>query len=136
MVVPSKADHSIAIWAARFTYAGLLRKRVQIYEYQPTKLHTKLYVIDDVVHIGSANFDIRSMFLNLELMLRVADRDFAASVRAYVDGEVADSEQITAKLYRARATPWRRLKQMIAYFIMAVVDYRVTRRLNFGPGRW
>jgi len=136
VVVPSKADHSIAVWAARFTYAGLLRKRVQIYEYQPTKLHTKLYVIDDVVHIGSANFDIRSMFLNLELMLRVADADFAAQVRAYVDGEVADSEQITAKLYKARVTPWRRVKQMVAYFIMAVLDYRVTRRLNFGPGRW
>ena len=136
VVVPSKADHSIAVWAARFTYAGLLRKRVQIYEYQPTKLHTKLYVIDDVVHIGSANFDIRSMFLNLELMFRVADADFAAQVRAYVDGEVADSEQITARLYKARATPWRRVKQMVAYFIMTVVDYRVTRRLNFGPGRW
>ena len=136
VVVPSKADHSIAVWAARFTYAGLLRKRVQIYEYQPTKLHTKLYVIDDVVHVGSANFDIRSMFLNLELMFRVADAGFAAQVRAYVDGEVADSEQITARLYKARATPWRRVKQMVAYFIMTVVDYRVTRRLNFGPGRW
>jgi len=136
VVVPSKADHSIAVWAARFTYAGLLRKRVQIYEYQPTKLHTKLYVIDDVVHVGSANFDIRSMFLNLELMFRVADADFAAQVRAYVDGEVADSEQITARLYKERATPWRRVKQMVAYFIMTVLDYRVTRRLNFGPGRW
>jgi len=136
VVVPSKADHSIAVWAARFTYAGLLRKRVQIYEYQPTKLHTKLYVIDDVVHVGSANFDIRSMFLNLELMLRIADRDFAAQVRVYVDHEVADCEQITAKLYKARATPWRRVKQAVAYFIMTVVDYRVTRRLNFGPGRW
>lgn len=132
LVLPSKLDHNAAIWAARFTYAGLLRKNVQIYEYQPTKLHTKLYVIDDVVHIGSANFDIRSMFLNLELMLRVADPAFAAHVRRYVDGEVAQSERITPELYQARTGWWTRVKQFGAYFVMAVLDYNVTRRLNFG----
>ncbi|WP_294057178.1 phosphatidylserine/phosphatidylglycerophosphate/cardiolipin synthase family protein [Sphingomonas sp.] len=133
IVLPSKVDHTASLWAARFTYAGLLRKRVKIFEYQPTKLHTKLYVIDDVVHIGSANFDIRSMFLNLELMLRVADPGFAAHVRGYVDGEIEDSEPVTATLYKARTGPWTRFKQMIAYFVMAVLDYNVTRRLNFGP---
>lgn len=134
-VLPSKMDHGAAIWGARFTYAGLLRKKVRIFEYKPTKLHTKLYVIDDVVHIGSANFDVRSMFLNLELMLRIDDPAFAAHVRAYVDGEVADSEEITLEIYRRRATKWRRFKQMVAYFVMAVLDYNVTRRLNFGPER-
>jgi len=135
LVLPSKLDHGAAIWAARFTYAGLLRKRVQIFEYQPTKLHTKLFVIDNVVHIGSANFDIRSMFLNLELMLRIDDPAFAAHVRTYVDGEVANSEAITASVYKSRTGPWTRFKQMIAYFVMAVLDYNVTRRLNFGPRR-
>ncbi|MBB5711246.1 phospholipase D-like domain-containing protein [Sphingomonas xinjiangensis] len=133
LVLPSKLDHGAAIWAARFTYAGLLRKKVEIYEYQPTKLHTKLFVIDEVVHIGSANFDIRSMFLNLELMFRIADPTFAAHVRSYVDGEVARSERITPELYKARTGPWTRVKQFGAYFVMAVLDYNVTRRLNFGP---
>jgi hypothetical protein len=27
------------------------------------------------------------------------------------------------------------LKQMIAYFAVAVLDYNITRRLNFGPDR-
>jgi len=135
LVLPSKLDHGAAVWAARFTYAGLLRKKVEIYEYQPTKLHTKLFVIDDVVHIGSANFDMRSMFLNLELMLRIDDPAFAAHVRAYVDGEAALSERITPELHRARTGPVTRLKQLAAYFVMAVLDYRVTRRLNFSPRR-
>lgn len=135
VVLPSKMDHTAAIWAARFTYAGLLRKCVEVYEYQPTKLHTKVYVIDDVVHIGSANFDIRGLFLNLELMLRIDDPGFAAVVRGYIDGEVAQSEAITPALYKARATPWRRFKQMIAYFVMVVVDFNITRRLNFGGRR-
>lgn len=135
LVLPSKVDHTASLWAARFTYAGLLRKRVQIFEYQPTKLHTKLYVIDDVVHIGSANFDIRSLYLNLELMLRIDDPAFAAHVRDYVQGEIDDSVQVTAAIHKARTGPWTRFKQMIAYFVMAVLDYNVTRRLNFGPKR-
>ncbi|HEX8301087.1 phosphatidylserine/phosphatidylglycerophosphate/cardiolipin synthase family protein [Sphingomonas sp.] len=135
LILPSKLDHGAAVWAARFTYAGLLRKRVQIYEYQPTKLHTKLFVIGDVVHIGSANFDIRSMFLNLELMLRIEDAHFAAHVRNYVEGEIANSERITAALHKSRTGLWTRIKQAGAYFVMAVLDYNVTRRLNFAPHR-
>jgi len=132
VVLASKNDHGAAIWASRFTYAGLLRKGVQIFEYQPTKLHTKLFVIDDVVYIGSANYDIRSLFLNLELMLRVEDKAFAAHARAYVDGEVANSERITPELYKARTSWWMRIKQAAAFFVMTVLDYNVTRRLNFG----
>jgi cardiolipin synthase A/B len=132
LVLPSKVDHTASLWAAHFTYAGLLRKRVEIYEYQPTKLHMKLYVVDDVVHIGSANFDIRSMFLNLELMLRIEDRAFAAYVRSFVDGEIAQSERVTMAVHKARSGPWTRIKQFAAYFVMASLDYSVTRRLNFG----
>ena len=135
LVLPSRLDHGAAVWGARFTYAGLLRKGVAIYEYQPTKLHTKLFVIGDVVHIGSANFDARSLYLNLELMLRIEDATFAARVRAYVDGEVADSVAITPELHRARSPWWVRVKQAAAYFVMAVLDYNVSRRLNFGPER-
>ena len=114
IVLASKNDHGAAIWASRFTYAGLLRKRVEIYEYQPTKLHTKLFLIDDVVYIGSANYDVRSLFLNLEMMLRIDDAGFAAHVRDYFDGEVADSEAITPELYASRSGWWTRTKQAAA----------------------
>ncbi len=135
IVLASKNDHGAAIWASRFTYAGLLRKRVQIYEYQPTKLHTKLFLIGDTVYLGSANYDIRSLFLNLEMMLRIEDAAFAAHVRAYVDGEVAQSERITPELYKARTGLWTRTKQAAAFFVMTVLDYNVTKTLNFGPER-
>ncbi len=135
IVLASKNDHGAAIWASRFTYAGLLKKRVEIYEYQPTKLHTKLFVVDDTVYIGSSNYDVRSLFLNLEMMLRIEDKAFAAHVRSYVDGEVAGSERITPSLYKARTGWWTRMKQAAAFFAMTVLDYNVTKTLNFGPER-
>ncbi|KQN36669.1 cardiolipin synthetase [Sphingomonas sp. Leaf407] len=130
IVVPAKTDHAIAILAARFTYRNLLRHGIELYEYRPTKLHSKLFIADDAVHIGSANFDVRSMFLNMELMLRVEDAAFAAHLRAYMDGEVARSERVTRELHRSRSGWWARVKQAGAYFIMSVLDPQVTVRLN------
>jgi len=132
VVTAAKSDNDATIAAARFTYAGLLRKGVQLFEYQPTKLHTKLYVVDDAVHIGSANFDMRSLFINLELMLRIEDRAFADHVRGYVDGEIARSQPITRDWYRAHTGLRQRLRQFLAYLLIAVVDPGVSRGLNFG----
>lgn len=132
VVTASKSDNTATIAAGRFTYAGLLRRGVQVFEYLPTKLHTKLYVIDDAVHVGSANFDMRSLFVNLELMLRVEDRDFAAHVRRYVDGEIAQSRAITPAVYKAETSWWQRARQFAAYLVIAVVDPSLSRGLNFG----
>jgi cardiolipin synthase len=131
LVTAAKSDNRATIGAARHTYWALLKRGVRIFEYQPTKLHTKLFVIDDVVHIGSANFDMRSLFLNLEMMLRIEDAAFAAAMRRFVDGEVARSEEITRGAHHARRTWLNRVRWAFAYFLVAIADFRITRRLNF-----
>ena len=132
VVTAAKSDNDVTVAATRFTYAGLLKRGVRVFEYQPTKLHTKLYVVDDAVHIGSANFDMRSLFINLELMLRVEDAAFAAHLRAYVDGEVAQSREVTAAGYRAATGPVQRVRQFAAYLLTAVADPAISRGLNWG----
>jgi len=132
IVTASKSDNTATIAAARFTYRGLLKKGVRVFEYAPTKLHTKLYAIDDIVQIGSANFDVRSLFLNFELMLRIDDAAFAAHVRAYIAGEIAQSEEITVEGHRARTGWVQRVRQFAAYVVVAMVDPGLSRGLNFG----
>ena len=105
-----------------------------MFEYQPAKLHTKLGIVDDIVHIGSSNLDYRSLYINLEIMLRIDDAGFASQMRRYFDHEVADSEQITIELHRKRATLLRRLKWTISYWLVTALDYTVTKRLNFKEG--
>lgn len=131
IVTPARSDHKIAVAAARHLFARLLRRGVEMFEYQATKLHTKLFLIDDVVQIGSANFDIRSLYLNMELMLRIDDPAFAAAMRAYFEGEIGHSREITEAAH-AKASWLDRMRWSAAYFVMAVVDANVTRRLNFG----
>jgi cardiolipin synthase len=132
IVNAGKSDNRYTLGAARHFYARLLKRGVDVYEYQATKLHTKLIVIDDVVHIGSANFDMRSLYLNLEMMLRIEDAGFAAMMRRFVDGEIADSERITPEAHRANRSWFNRLFWSLSFFVIATADYNLSRRLNFG----
>jgi cardiolipin synthase len=135
IITAAKSDNHTTIAAARHSYSRLLRRHVQMYEYQPAKLHTKLAIVDDAVHIGSSNFDYRSLYINLEVMLRIEDAGFAAAMRAYFERELEDSKWITPELHKCRSNPWRRLKWALSHFLVNVTDYTVTRRLNFRPER-
>jgi len=132
LITAAKSDNNATIAAARFTYGRLLRRGVELFEYVPTKLHTKLVVLDDIVHIGSSNLDIRSLYLNMELMLRVDDAPFAQMMRIYFEGEIAHCLAITPELQKKRATLLNRLRWALSFFLVTSFDYGVTRRLNFG----
>jgi cardiolipin synthase len=132
VVTAAKSDNSATIAAARFTYGRLLRRGVEVYEYVPTKLHSKLVVLDDVVHIGSSNLDIRSLYLNMELMLRVDDPAFAQMMRNYFEAELAHAVRITPKIHRRRATLLNRIRWAVSFFLVTSFDFGITRRLNFG----
>ncbi len=135
IITAAKSDNNATIAAARNSYSRLLRRHVEMYEYQPAKLHTKLAILDDIVHIGSSNFDYRSLYINLEIMFRIKDAAFAAAMRSYFEGELANSKWITPELHKRRASLWRRLKWAISHFLVNITDYTVTRRLNFRAER-
>jgi cardiolipin synthase len=126
----AKSDNTATIAAARHSYGRLLRKGVGIFEYRPAKLHTKLVIVDDTVYIGSSNFDYRSFYLNLEVMLRISDPGFAAAMRGYFERELAECKWITPELHKRRSNPWRRFKWALSHYLVNIMDYSVTRRLN------
>jgi cardiolipin synthase A/B len=130
VITAAKSDNTTTIAAARFTYPGLLRKGVRIFEYQPSRLHTKLYIADQIVHIGSANFDIRSLFLNMELMLRVDDSAFAERMCAHFDQEERNSIEVTLDQVTGWGSAVARVRHAVAYFLVSTLDFGVTRRLN------
>ncbi len=132
LVMAGKSDNGATLGATRALYSYLLKRGAQIYEFQPCKLHAKMIVLDDAVYVGSANFDMRSLFLNLELVLRIEDKQLADTMRAYLAKHVPVSEHITAESHRRDATLAKRIKWAVSWFLVTVVDYTVTRRLNLG----
>jgi len=132
LVMAGKSDNTATIAASRALYAKLLDAGTKIYEFQPCKLHTKLLVLDDAVYMGSANFDMRSLYLNLEIVLRIEDAAFAETMRNFIHGHLEASDEITPEGHARRAKPWTRAKWWASWFLVSVLDYTVTRRLNLG----
>jgi cardiolipin synthase len=132
IITAAKSDNFATIAAARFTYGRLLKRGVRVFEYQRSKLHTKMLLLDDVAHVGSSNFDYRSIYLNLEMMLRVEDPEFTSLMRVYFEGELEACIEITPELHARRSTLVNRIKWALSFFVVSLADYNVTRRLNFG----
>mgnify|MGYP000427173210 CR=1 FL=1 len=132
LVVAGKTDNNATIAAARLLYRHLMRRKTRIFEFQSRPLHMKLMVIDDTVYIGSANLDVRSMFINLEIMVRIKDAGLALHMRKLIDELVTQSEEQTRILLKARDSYWSRFKAALAYFLVNSVDYTIGRRITFG----
>ena len=132
LVLAGKTDNAATIGAARALYGRLLKSGARIFEFQPCRLHTKLIVLDDAVYLGSANFDMRSLYLNLEIVLRIEDAALAERMRGYIADHFPASLEVTAALHRRRGTVWNHLRWTLSWFLVAVLDYTVSRRLNLG----
>jgi cardiolipin synthase A/B len=130
IVTAARSDNTTTIGAARHCYPRLLRAHAQIYEYNRAKLHMKMIIADDTVYIGSANYDTRSLYINVELMLRIADHGFATAMRRFCTGEHVQSQRISTAFLKQIAGPFRRLRWLFAYFLVSTVDYTITRKLN------
>jgi cardiolipin synthase len=132
LVMAGKSDNGATIGASRALYSRLLGSGAQVLEFQPCKLHMKLLVIDDITYVGSANMDMRSTRLNLELMVRIEDADLAARMRQLVDHLAKHSTQIDRAWAKEHATLCNRARWRVSNWLVSVVDYTVTRQLNLG----
>ena len=132
LLLAGKSDNAATIGASRALHGKLLEAGAKVFEFQPCKLHTKLIVLDNAVYLGSANFDMRSLYVNLEIVLRIEDAELAERMRGFIHDHLPASQQVTPELHAKRATPWTRAKWWASWFLVAVVDYTVSRKLNLG----
>ncbi|MCH2487937.1 MAG: phospholipase D-like domain-containing protein, partial [Erythrobacter sp.] len=132
LIMAAKSDNGATIGATRSLYDYLLKKRARILEFAPCKLHMKIVVLDDAVYLGSANFDMRSLYINLELMLRIEDRGLADRMRDFIAAHEHASNRITLAEHRRKAGLWNRIRWNVSWFLVTVMDYNVSRGLNLG----
>ncbi len=135
MILASKSDYAVTVLAGRLHYRRLKRAGAKLFEFQPSKLHMKLLVIDDIVYFGSGNLDMRSIRLNLELMVRVESAEMADRMRALIDDLEAESRAIDKSWFRQYAGWSDRLRWFVSSFMLRFVDYNVSRRFNLGPSK-
>ncbi len=104
VLLPGEEIDSAAVRvSSRATWGALLRNDVEIHEYQPTMMHTKMLIVDNrMTSVGSTNFDIRSFRLNDEASLNVYDPDFAAAMTAVFERDLESSTRYTYETWQKR----------------------------------
>jgi cardiolipin synthase len=91
-------------YASREKYERLLETGIEIYEYQPTMMHTKVLVVDGTFSMfGSANFDNRSLELNEELNVAVTSADLARRLLDDMEADLKRAERIDLSTWRQRS---------------------------------
>ncbi len=105
ILVPGNHTDAVPVqWAGRSYYEELLSAGVRIFEYQPAMMHAKTTVVDGAWSVvGSANLDERSMELNEENVLGIADREFAQSVEEGLTKDFSRSHEIKLEEWRKRS---------------------------------
>jgi len=76
---------------------------VRIFEYEPSMMHAKTVVVDGSWSlVGSANLDERSMEINEENLMGIADADFARSIEEGIEADLARSHEVQLEEWRKR----------------------------------
>src|SRR5690606_26672889 len=127
LILAGKTDVVLAQLAGRSLYRRLLKSGVKIYEYQPQILHAKLIIVDDVVYVGSANLDPRSLSITYELMLRFDNAESVAQAREIFAAARHHSQPINLEAWKRSRTFWTRLKERLTYYLLARVDPHLAR---------
>jgi cardiolipin synthase len=118
IVVPGRhTDARIGRWAAQGLYGSLLKAGIQIFEYQPTMMHSKVLVIDGLwSSVGSSNFDDRSFRLNDEANLNVFSETLAREHLAIIDADIQQSRRMVLNKWRHRKFG-RRINERLALLL-------------------
>lgn len=107
-------DVPLVRYAARARYDELLAGGVRIWEYGPAMMHAKTFVVDGVWSgIGSMNFDTRSIVVNDETTLLVADTAVAAAMERVFLGDLRQSTELTPAAFSRRGR-WERIRERFA----------------------
>ncbi|MEP7001972.1 MAG: phospholipase D-like domain-containing protein [bacterium] len=105
LTVSKETDVKTTWWAGRSRYEELLKAGVRIYEYEPSMMHSKTFIVDGMWgSIGSMNFDNRSLAFNNESNFVFLDAAFGAQMNATYMDDLTRAKEITLSEFQKR--PW------------------------------
>jgi cardiolipin synthase A/B len=118
LMVPGKhTDSPFVRRAGCHLYAGLLEAGVELYEYDRTLIHQKIVVIDGQwSHVGSTNFDARSLALNEEIGIGILDARIAGELERAFESDLRYCRRLRLQEWRRRPL-YDRAFDRLAYLV-------------------
>lgn len=113
IILPSISDVPFIRMISESLYENLLKRRVQIFEYLPTILHTKSIAIDKWNVLGSSNLNHRSLLHDLELDVIVSQVPTIEALEKQFQKDVNESREVTIETLRQRSLGTRILGKVL-----------------------
>lgn len=106
LVVPARSNHRITDLARRHHLRELQRAGVKVLLYQPGMNHAKVLLVDgEAALFGSANMDLRSLFVNFEIGLVAYSAPEATAVRTWMEEVFSLSRPMSERQRNRRLFP-------------------------------
>lgn len=117
LIIPRYNDSILVSWVSRAFFDELLEAGVKIYQFGNGLLHTKSLLVDDQLSmIGTLNFDMRSLWINFELVLFIDGNNFSNNLFCIQKDYISNSKLIDPKVWSRR--DWKKkIFEKILYFI-------------------
>ena len=115
--MPAKLDNFAVRMASRSRSGPLLKAGIEIFEYQPARLHCKIMIVDGcLVTAGSVDFDERSFRINGEANMNVLDRDVAGRLARLFEEDKAKSRRVTLEDFKKRNWIGKGFDLLVGFF--------------------
>jgi cardiolipin synthase len=84
LIVPARSNHRITDYARRYYTRELAKAGVRVRLFHHGMLHSKAVIVDDrLALMGSANFDLRSLFVNFEIGVFIYSEPDVLAMKAW-----------------------------------------------------
>jgi cardiolipin synthase A/B len=117
LIVPEKVDSFLTRYASRSYYDDLLDAGVEIQLYRGGLLHTKSISVDGTMSMfGTANLDMRSLWLNYEVALFIYHREFADALHTLQKTYIGQSVRLDSADWAMRPFGQRLIENTLRLF--------------------
>ncbi|MCK8826328.1 cardiolipin synthase [Natroniella acetigena] len=121
VVVSKETDNLLLSWANMSFFEELLKVGVTIYHYQDEFLHSKMLVVDEqILSLGSANFNMRSLYLDYELNVVFFNQDFSKKIMEEIALNLEQSKRYELEDYQ-QLENWDRVKLLIGRLLAPII---------------
>lgn len=115
IVTPAIPDKWYVHPVTQYYYSELLAAGVEIYEYTPGFIHSKIFLSDDsVATVGTINTDYRSLYLHFECGVWMCGTGSVKTIKENFEDILSVSEKIDPVLWNKRPL-WQKFKQYILH---------------------
>lgn len=121
IMIPNRGDHLFIYWVNQFYVADLLKMGASVYRYEEGFLHSKVLIIDnEIVSVGTCNFDYRSFYLNFEININIYDKLTAIEFKNQFYRDINTSKKLEIEDFEQRGI-FIRVKESILRLLSPIL---------------